>query len=127
MAFPLSSYLGWVRSIAFDPTNTMFATGGGDRVIKVFDLARACVAAPDALKITLTGHISPVRGLAFSERHPYLFSTGEDKMVKCWDLETNQVIRHYHGHLSGVFALKLHPTLDVLVTGGRDAGPGFGI
>ncbi|KAL3929967.1 MAG: hypothetical protein SGBAC_011978 [Bacillariaceae sp.] len=42
-------------------------------------------------------------------------------MVKCWDLETNQVIRHYHGHLSGVFCLALHPTLDVLVTGGRDA------
>lgn len=117
----LSSHLGWVRSVAFDPTNTLFATGGADRVIKVFDLARACVASSDALKITLTGHISPVRGLAFSERHPYLFSAGEDKMVKCWDLETNQVIRHYHGHLSGVFALKLHPTLDLLVTGGRDA------
>mmetsp|Transcript_6500 Transcript_6500/g.9624 ORF Transcript_6500/g.9624 Transcript_6500/m.9624 type:complete len:253 (-) Transcript_6500:43-801(-) len=42
-------------------------------------------------------------------------------MVKCWDLETNQVIRHYHGHLSGVFTLALHPTLDILVTGGRDA------
>lgn len=42
-------------------------------------------------------------------------------MVKCWDLETNQVVRHYHGHLSGVFELKLHPTLDLLVTGGRDA------
>ena len=42
-------------------------------------------------------------------------------MVKCWDLETNQVIRHYHGHLSGVFCLALHPTLDILVTGGRDA------
>ena len=78
----LSSHLGWVRSIAFDPTNTMFATGGGDRVIKIFDLAKACVASNDALKITLTGHISPVRGLAFSERHPYLFSAGEDKMVK---------------------------------------------
>jgi len=117
----ISSHLGWVRSVAFDPTNTLFATGGGDRVIKIFDLAKACVASNDALKITLTGHISPVRGLAFSERHPYLFSGGEDKMVKCWDLETNQVIRHYHGHLSGVFALKLHPTLDLLVTGGRDA------
>ena len=68
--------------MAFDPTNTLFATGGADRVIKVFDLARACVASPDALKITLTGHISPVRGLAFSDRHPYLFSAGEDKMVK---------------------------------------------
>ena len=115
----LSSHLGWVRSIAFDPHNTMFATGGNDRVIKIFDLAKASVASQDALKITLTGHISPVRGLAFSERHPYLFSAGEDKLVKCWDLETNQVIRHYHGHLSGVFALKLHPTLDLLVTGGR--------
>jgi WD40 repeat protein len=42
-------------------------------------------------------------------------------MVKCWDLEANKVIRHYHGHLSGVYALALHPTLDVLVTAGRDA------
>jgi len=31
------------------------------------------------------------------------------------------VIRHYHGHLSGVYSLALHPTLDVLMTGGRDS------
>ena len=43
------------------------------------------------------------------------------QMVKCWDLEVNKVIRHYHGHLSGVYSLSLHPTLDVLVTSGRDA------
>lgn len=42
-------------------------------------------------------------------------------MVKCWDLEQNKVIRQYHGHLSGVYSLSLHPTLDVLVTSGRDA------
>jgi pleiotropic regulator 1 len=62
-----------------------------------------------------------VRGLAVSNRHPYLFSAGEDKMVKCWDLEYNKVIRHYHGHLSGVYSLAVHPTLDVLVSAGRDA------
>ena len=39
----------------------------------------------------------------------------------CWDLEYNKVIRHYHGHLSGVYCLQLHPTLDVLITGGRDS------
>ena len=104
-----------------DPTNKMFATGSADRTIKIWDFPKASVGHEKALKLTLTGHISPVRGLAFSDRHPYLFSCGEDKMVKCWDLETNQVIRHYHGHLSGVFCLKLHPTLDILVTGGRDA------
>merc|ERR1712018_242768 len=43
----------------------------------------------------LTGHVSTVRGLAVSPRHPYLFSA--------------------------VYCLALHPTLDVLVTAGRDS------
>jgi pleiotropic regulator 1 len=30
-------------------------------------------------------------------------------------------VRQYHGHLSGVFSCALHPDLDLLVTGGRDA------
>jgi pleiotropic regulator 1 len=111
----ISGHLGWVRSIAVDPSNEWFATGAGDRLIKIWDLASG------TLKLSLTGHINTVRGLAISARHPYLFSAGEDKMVKCWDLETNKVIRHYHGHLSGVFCLDLHPTLDILVTGGRDS------
>lgn len=110
----ISGHLGWVRSLAVEPENKWFASGAGDRTIKIWDLATG------SLRLTLTGHISTVRGLAVSPRHPYLFSCGEDKMVKCWDLETNKVIRHYHGHLSGVYTLSLHPTLDVLVTGGRD-------
>jgi pleiotropic regulator 1 len=110
----ISGHLGWVRALAMEPGNQWFASGAGDRTIKIWDLATG------TLKLTLTGHISSVRGLAVSPRHPYLFSCGEDKMVKCWDLETNKVIRHYHGHLSGVYTMSLHPTLDVLCTGGRD-------
>ncbi|RMZ90366.1 hypothetical protein DV736_g2391, partial [Chaetothyriales sp. CBS 134916] len=110
----ISGHLGWVRALAVEPNNQWFASGAGDRTIKIWDLASG------NLRLTLTGHISAVRGLAISNRHPYLFSCGEDKMVKCWDLETNKVIRHYHGHLSGVYTLALHPTLDILVTGGRD-------
>ena len=110
----ISGHLGWVRALAVEPGNEWFASGAGDRTIKIWDLASG------SLRLTLTGHISTVRGLAVSPRHPYLFSCGEDKMVKCWDLETNKVIRHYHGHLSGVYTLALHPTLDILVTGGRD-------
>jgi pleiotropic regulator 1 len=165
----ISGHAGWVRSVAFDPGNEWFATGSGDRTIKVWETASG------TLKLTLTGHIEQVTALAVSARRPYMFSAGLDKMVKCWDLEQNkvrrarrgvrwaaanaygsverirrpagrptdrrrrparhpppapsndrrlrppQVTRQYHGHLSGVYCAALHPTLDVLATGGRDA------
>ena len=112
------------------------------RCVKIWDLASG------KLKLTLTGHISEVRGVKVSARHPYLFSCGQDHTgsfeifynqkkffaqnfsqiflkniisVKCWDLEYNRVIRHYHGHLSSVYGLDLHPTIDILVSVGRDA------
>ena len=69
----ISGHLGWVRSVAVEPGNQWFATGAGDRVIKIWDLASG------ELKLSLTGHISSVRGLAVSARHPYLFSCAEDK------------------------------------------------
>ncbi|XP_048321838.1 protein pleiotropic regulatory locus 1 [Ziziphus jujuba] len=111
----ISGHLGWVRSIAFDPSNTWFCTGSADRTIKIWDVGSG------RLKLTLTGHIEQVRGLAVSSKHTYMFSAGDDKQVKCWDLEQNKVIRSYHGHLSGVYCLALHPTIDVLLTGGRDS------
>ncbi|KAB2605007.1 protein pleiotropic regulatory locus 1-like [Pyrus ussuriensis x Pyrus communis] len=106
---------GWVRSVAFDPSNRWFCTGSADRTIKIWDVASG------TLQLSLTGHIGQIRSLAVSSRQPYLFSAGDDKQVKCWDLEQNKVIRSYHGHLSGVYSMALHPTLDVLVTGGRDS------
>lgn len=79
----VSGHLGWVRSIAFDPSNEWFATGSADRTIKIWDLAKCCAGAEGGLKLTLTGHISTIRALAVSPRHPYLFSAGEDKKVLC--------------------------------------------
>ncbi|KAF6155574.1 hypothetical protein GIB67_004568 [Kingdonia uniflora] len=111
----ISGHLGWVRSIAFNPSNEWFCTGSADRTIKIWDVASG------KLKLTLTGHIEQVRGLAVSKDFPYMFSAGDDKQVKCWDLEQNKVIRSYHGHLSGVYCLALHPTINVLLTGGRDS------
>ncbi|GLT79383.1 hypothetical protein SLA2020_508740 [Shorea laevis] len=111
----ISGHLGWVRSIAFDPSNSWFCTGSADRTIKIWDVASG------RLKLTLTGHIEQIRGLDVSSKHTYMFSAGDDKQVKCWDLEQNKVIRSYHGHLSGVYCLALHPTIDILLTGGRDS------
>ncbi|CAN6683845.1 unnamed protein product [Malus baccata var. baccata] len=111
----ISGHLGWVRSVAFDPSNRWFCTGSADRTIKIWDVASG------TLQLSLTGHTGQIRSLAVSTRQPYLFSAGDDKQVKCWDLEQNKIICSYHGHLSGVYSMALHPTLDVLVTGGRDS------
>lgn len=116
----VGAHEGWVRSLVVDPlSNKWFVSGSSDSTIKVWDLANS------DCKAIITGHIMAVRCLEVSKRFPYLFSGSEDKEVKCFDLErTNSPlgceIRNYHGHLGGVYAMSLHPELDILFTGGRD-------
>lgn len=81
----ISGHLGWASSIAFEPGNEWFATGSGDRTVKIWDTASG------TLKLTLTGHTEQVTGLAVSDQFPYMFSCGLDKKVMCWDLEQNKV------------------------------------
>ena len=111
----LQGHTGWVRSVDVDPSNEWFASGGNDRLIKVWDLASG------VLRVTLTGHTHNIRAVRIHPQMKYLFSAGEDNMVKCWDLEQNKVIRHYHGHLSGVYCMDVHPSEHFLFTGSRDA------
>lgn len=85
----ISGHLGWVRSVAVEPGNKWFATGAGDRVIKIWDLASG------ELRLSLTGHISTVRGLAVSSRHPYLFSCGEDKVSSSQSPSVSRIILTY--------------------------------
>jgi pleiotropic regulator 1 len=88
----ISGHLGWVSSIAFDPGNAWFATGSGDRTIKIWDTASG------QLNLTLTGHSEQVMGLAISKQSPYMFSCGLDKKVMCWDLEHNKVRTSFGTH-----------------------------
>lgn len=46
--------------------------------------------------------------------------TYQTTVCDIWNIRY-QVIRHYHGHLSAVHDISLHPTIDVLVTCGRDS------
>jgi pleiotropic regulator 1 len=72
----ISGHTGPIRSLAIDPSNMFFASGGGDRLIKLWDLASG------TLKLSLTGHIGTVRGLEISDRHPYLFSAGNEFLIQ---------------------------------------------
>ena len=39
----------------------------------------------------------------------------------CRALFVVQVIRNYHGHLSAVYSIDIHPTIDIIATCGRDS------
>uniref|UniRef100_A0A1I7W3X1 WD_REPEATS_REGION domain-containing protein n=1 Tax=Loa loa TaxID=7209 RepID=A0A1I7W3X1_LOALO len=59
------------------PGNEWFATGGADRIVKIWDLASG------KLRLSLTGHVSAVRCCKVSRRHSFLFTGGEDKQQLC--------------------------------------------
>ncbi|CEQ41182.1 SPOSA6832_02895, partial [Sporobolomyces salmonicolor] len=108
----ISGHLGWVRSVAVEPGNKWFATGAGDRVIKIWDLASG------ELKLSLTGHISTVRGLAVSPRHPYLFSCAEDKV---WDMRTKACVHVLTGHTATIASVQCQESDPQVITGSMDS------
>lgn len=110
----LVGHQGWVWTAAVDPTNSWFASGGFDGIIKIWDITTG------ALKLNLTGHKEAVRSISMGITSPYMFTGSDDHSIKCWDLERNEVIREFFGHRSAVHTVAVHPVLDVVVSGGRD-------
>lgn len=108
--------MGKVTALAVDRDNTWFGAGSSDGAVRAYDLATGRVKFTFASR-----HIGQVRAIAISALSPYMFTAGEDKLIKCWDLERNEIIREYQGHLSAVYAVETHPRQDIIVSGGRDA------
>ncbi len=87
----------------------------GEWISTVRTLTHNCAVRYDkqqyGSQIMLTGFVTRTVVTQYANVHPHHY-----RQVKCWDLEYNKVIRHYHGHLSAVYSLALHPTIDILVS-----------
>ena len=95
-----------VTGLALSPRHPYMFSCGLDKQVKCWDLEYNKVQPlPLELRKKVHSSISP---------HMRLAQTNPCSAVA-------QVIRQYHGHLSGVYALALHPALDILMTGGRDS------
>lgn len=69
-----------VRSAAFHATQPVFATGGDDRAVKLWDLeTRRHI-------VTLSAHTDYIRYLDFHRGHrPWLASASDDGTVRIWN------------------------------------------
>ena len=74
-------HTGWVAALAFHPRDGRLASGGRDRVIRLWDLAQS----PPEPEV-LTGHDAEIRALVFSADGEMLASGSQDESVRLWDM-----------------------------------------
>ncbi|KAK4958961.1 Lissencephaly-1 [Elasticomyces elasticus] len=75
----LSVLAGLKKPPAASSSAEYLATGGREKVIRIFSINGLCIKA-------LVGHDNWVRALVFHPGGKYLLSASDDKTVRCWDL-----------------------------------------
>lgn len=88
-----------VTSLCFSPDGKTLATGGADRMVKLWD-----VETWDLIK-TLEGHTHHVTAIDWNVNLRQLASGSADATVKVWDIETGKATRTISGLKSEVTKL----------------------
>lgn len=69
-----------IRTVSFSPDGRVLASGGGDNVVKIWDVSSG------KLIIDLKGHTMEILQVAFSPDGSHVASASNDGTVKIWDL-----------------------------------------
>ena len=108
-------HVGPLRALAWSADGKRLASGGADRVIRVWEAATGrCVH-------TLVGHSAGVFDVAFSPDGAWLASASADSTVRLWELDSGQERHVLRGHILPVYAVAFHPDGKRLASAGGDA------
>jgi WD40 repeat protein len=92
-----------VSSVAFSSDGKRIASGGWDRMVKVWDT----LTGKEAL--SLTGHTDKVTSVTFSPNGRRIVSGSFDKTVKVWDALTGKEALALTGHTDAVSSVAFSP------------------
>lgn len=92
-----------ILACAICPTDSnLAASGGRDKVIKLWDLRTAASSGPIG---ELTGHFGDITGLCFQLGTQNLFSSSLDRTVKVWDFAEQSFVETLYGHEAEVLGV----------------------
>lgn len=109
-----SSVLKSVNSVAITPDGQLLASGGDDKIIRLWNSDTGQVLR------TFPGHSQAVNCVTFSFQGNLLASASDDKTIKLWNYETEEEIFTLAGHSHAVKSVAFSPDSQILASGSWD-------
>jgi predicted NACHT family NTPase len=104
-----------IRSIAFNTSRCLLASGSIDGVIKFWDVEKG-----ECLNTCHDQNVGSARSLVFNQVGSLLASCDADAQVKLWCVETGTCIRTFKGHSTAVWSVLFSPDEKNLISGSWD-------
>ncbi len=105
---------GIVFSIAYSADGQYMATGHGDGVISLWEVATGQET------LNFAGHTGRVYSLTFNATSDLLASGSDDRSVRLWQVNNGDCLKNLFGHSGAIGTVAFHPAGDMVASGSED-------
>eukprot|EP01130_Rhizamoeba_saxonica_P015026 TRINITY_DN665_c0_g2_i1.p1 TRINITY_DN665_c0_g2~~TRINITY_DN665_c0_g2_i1.p1 ORF type:complete len:537 (+),score=103.49 TRINITY_DN665_c0_g2_i1:48-1658(+) len=105
---------GDVNVVAFSEDGSFFATGGSDRVVRLYE------SFSGSLKTQLSGCERAITCIKFSPDNEFILAASTDRAVRIWSVSMGRVRHSLQGHLGKVYAAAFSFDSQKVITGSHD-------
>ncbi|OAD05957.1 hypothetical protein MUCCIDRAFT_34464, partial [Mucor lusitanicus CBS 277.49] len=110
----ISAHDAEIHCIAASSTGTMFATGGADKKIKLFD------AKTGNITHSLSGALQTITSVQFNSTDELVLGSCTDNATRIWSLATHRLKHTLTGHIGKVYAAKFTMDSNRVISGSHD-------